>query len=195
MDTERVVSEVADRVRELIADAERRAEEIVNEAEEEAERIRARAEAAAEERLAAVRSALAEVESRLGSGARAEVEPGPVTVPEPAPDPVPEPGPAPVPEPTPDPAPEPSPPLVPEPTPPPDEGTPPDPQPTEGAAANGAGEGRPGRSADAGAARLVAMNMALAGSTREEIEAALAAEYELEDQAKLVDDVLARVGS
>jgi outer membrane biosynthesis protein TonB len=177
-DAEKIVHEVAERVRELVSEAEKRAAEIVRDAEADAMRIRERAEAEAKERLDEVRTALADLEGKL-KGQSAEVDPGPVTVPEPTPQPVPEPGPTPVPEPTPDPVPEPTPDPVPEPTPPPDEGTPP-------AAGNGA------KSGDAVAARLVAMNMALDGASRGEIERALADGYELDDSASLIDDVLAK---
>jgi outer membrane biosynthesis protein TonB len=192
MDAEKFATDVADRVRELIAGAERRAAEIVREAEEEAKRIRARAESEGQERLAEVRRALDDLQGKLSAagGGDSEVDPGPVRVPEPTPDPVPEPGPVRVPEPSPEPSPEPTPQRIPEPTPPPDEGTPPSPSPAErGAGANG---GDAARSTDVGAARLVAMNMALDGASREEIEAALAADYELDDQEKLVDEVLAK---
>lgn len=179
-DAEKIVHDVAERVRELVSEAEARAAEIVREAEADANRIRERAEAEARERLDEVRSALSDLEGRLKGGS-AEVDPGPVTVPEPSPEPVPEPSPTPVPEPTPDPVPEPTPDPVPEPTPPPDEGTPP-------SAGNGA------KSGDTVAARLVAMNMALEGASRDEIERALASEYELDDSAGLIDDVLSKAG-
>jgi hypothetical protein len=175
-DAERIVHDVADKVRELVSEAEERAGEIVREAEAEAQRIRERAVAEARERLDEVRTALDDLQGRLGT--KGEVEPGPVTVPEPEPGPVPEPEPPNVPEPQPE--------TVPEPEPPPDEGTPPVPDPAEPAAGNGA------KSRDAGAARLVAMNMALDGAAREEIVAALAADYELDDTGGLVDEVLAR---
>lgn len=179
MDAEQIVADVAEQVRELVRHAEQRAAAIVAEAEEEARRIREQAESEARERLAAVRAALDELQGRLG----AEVDPGPATVPEPEPPPVPEPAPDPVPDPVPgpEPVPEPGPEPAPEPSPPPDEGTPP-------SAANGT------RSPDAVAARLVAMNMALAGSARQEIDAKLAAEFELEDREALIDEVLARAG-
>lgn len=201
MDAERIATDVADRVRELIADAEERAARIVRDAEEDAKRIRERAEAEGNQRLAEVRAALSDLEGKLGvaggaSERRSEVDPGPITVPEPTPDPVPDPGPAPtpVPEPGPEPTPEPSPERIPEPIPPPDEGDPPTPGPTEDAAAPNGGEAADGaKLGDAAGARLVAMNMALDGSSREEIEAALAA-YELDDQAKLVDEILAKTG-
>ena len=87
-----------------------------------------------------------------------------------------------VPEPTPDPVPEPTPDPVPEPTPPPDEGTPP-------SATNGTE-----LAGDAVAARLVAMNMALDGASREQIESALAEGYALGDPGGLIDEVLAHAG-
>jgi hypothetical protein len=182
MKAEQIVHDVASRVREIVAEAEARAAEIVRDAEAEAERIRARAEAEGHERLEIVRRALDELESRVakspsakesGPGApSAEISPGPVIVPEPSPAPTPEPGPTPVPEPTPDP--------VPEPTPPPDEGTPPQ-----------VAAGSSSRSDDAAAARLVAMNMALDGASREQIEGHLAENYSLPDAGAVVDDVLA----
>jgi outer membrane biosynthesis protein TonB len=195
-EAEKIVTEVADRVRELVDDAERRAQEIVREGEEEAKRIRARAEAEAQERLTEVRRALEELQGKLGAGSGgastggSEVDPGPARVPEPTPDPVPEPGPQPTPEPVPQPVPEPTPERIPEPTPPPDEGTPPTPDTTEQAAAAGNGV----KSGDTASARLVAMNMALEGASREDIDAALAADFDLDDRAKLVDEVLTKAG-
>jgi hypothetical protein len=170
MDGEQIVREVADKVRALVDDAEQRAAEIVRDAEREAKDIRARAEAEGRERLAEVRKAFDELQSKLGS----EVEPGPVTVPEPEPPPVPEPEPPPTPEP--------EPPVIPEPTPPPDEGTPP-------AAENGDSS-----STDEAGARLVAMNMALEGASRDEIVAKLEADYELGDPGSVADQVLALAG-
>jgi hypothetical protein len=191
MDTEKIVGDVAEVVRDLvsrtISQAEERAGQIVEAAETEAKTLIERAEAEARElrqraehdaevRLAAVRSAFAEMQSKIGIGG--EVLPGPVTTPEPEPPSVPEPSPEP-PAPWPEPTPEPEPPLIPEPTPPPDEGTPPE------ISANG------GRSSDSAGARLVAMNMALEGAQRDEIVALLSGDYELEDAARLVDEVLA----
>ena len=176
MDADQIGQEVAAKVRELLADAEERAAQIVSDAELEADRIRGRAESESEGQLALVRGALDELQSKLAStpGAAlpplAEVDPGPVTVPEPAPPSVPEPSPEPIPEPTP----------------PPDEGTPPEP-----AAFSELTDAASGRSSDATAARLVAMNMALDGASREQIEARLAEEYALADAGAVVDDVLA----
>jgi outer membrane biosynthesis protein TonB len=178
MDGEQIVRDVADKVRALVDDAERRAAEIVREAEADAKRIREQAEAEGRERLAEVRKAFEELQGKLGVGA--EVEPGPVTVPEPEPPAVPEPEPPPTPEPTPpDPGPETEPPTIPEPEPPPDEGTPP-------SAGNGAA-----KSDDAAGARLVAMNMALEGASREQIVAKLHQDYELDDPGAVADQVIA----
>ena len=184
MDAEQIVRDIAERVRAIVTDAEERAAEIIREAEADAKRIRERAEVDGLEQL---RRAFDEVQGRLGAATgagatpgrlEAEVEPGPVVVPEPEPPETPEPAPAPVPEPTPEPTPAPEPVRIPEPTPPPDEGTPP------------AAGGYP-QAADPAGARLVAMNMALDGASREQIEAKLAEEYDLDDAKAIVDDVLA----
>ncbi|MFI5025183.1 MAG: hypothetical protein ACHQCI_00315 [Solirubrobacterales bacterium] len=167
MDEEQIADELAERVRALITDAQKQAQEIVATAEADAERIREDAEGEASRRLAEVRAALTDLQGKLGGG-EAEVTPGPVVVPEPAPPDIPEPRPDPVPDPVPTPEP------VPEPAPEPP------------ADANG------DRSGDKSAARLVAMKMALDGSTREEIEAHLADNYELEHAEKLLDDVMTR---
>jgi hypothetical protein len=192
MDGEQIVHEVADKVRELIADAESKAAQIVSDAEAEARRIRSQADGESQRRLAEARTAFEELQKKLGIGA--EVPGGPVPVPEPAPPSVPEPAPTPPdPSPSPEPVPEPEPPLIPEPTPPPDEGTPPqiaaDPVPVT--AVNGAPPDAEAKSGDAASARLVAMNMALDGSGRETIEAHLAENYDLADTGSIVDDVLA----
>jgi outer membrane biosynthesis protein TonB len=192
MDGEQIVHDVAEKVRALITDAETKAAKIVSDAEADAKRIRAEAETESQKRLVEARSAFEELQKKLGLGA--EVEPGPVTAPEPEPPAVPEPTP-PVPDPGPPspPVPEPEPPLIPEPTPPPDEGTPPqiaaDPAPV--AATNGAAPDAAAKSDDTASARLVAMNMALDGASRETIEAHLADNYALADAGSLVDDVLA----
>jgi outer membrane biosynthesis protein TonB len=176
----------------VAADAGQRVSEILEAAERKAEEIEAEARLHAGSALQDAADALAKLSEQLrgrASGLDAEVmpepqvpqpevEPGPVTVPEPAPPAEPEPGPVPVPEPTPDPVPEPTPDPVPEPLP-----IPPS-QPEQPAATNG----------DEAGARLVAMKMALDGSSREEVEKALADRYQLGDAAKLLDDVFARAG-
>jgi outer membrane biosynthesis protein TonB len=170
MSREDIVKQVADRVREALDDAERRAGEIVRAAEEEANRIRTRAEAEARNQLDDVRKAIDQLQGVFSRELDAKVEPGPVTVPEPEPAPVPEPEPPPVPEPEPQ--------RVPEPEPPPDEATPPSPEPP----------------ADAGAARLVALKLALDGAPREKVRERLAADYPLADVDSLLDDVYAKAG-
>jgi outer membrane biosynthesis protein TonB len=193
MTGEDVVKQVADRVREAIDVAEKRAEEIVRAAEKEAQRIRSEAEAAAtrlrgeaeseaQRRLEEVRGALDELQGKLG-GVRAEVDPGPVTVPEPEPPATPEPTPDPTPEPVPQPVPEPGPEPVPEPSPPPGEADPPSPEPTDTA----------GDGADA-AVRLVAMKLVLEGTPRDEARRRLAADYDVADLDSLLDEVYAKAG-
>jgi outer membrane biosynthesis protein TonB len=146
-------------------------------------------------------------------------EPTPDPVPEPTPDPVPEPTPDPVPEPTPEPSPEPTPdpgppqpdlpdaPDVEPPVPEPDV-TPPaaDSTSTEdliaqlrggdgsanGSATNGSAAPAVSES-DQAAARLVAMNMALDGASREDIAAKLRDDFgDGVDHDAVLDDVLAR---
>jgi hypothetical protein len=63
---------------------------------------------------------------------------------------------------------------------------------TETEPAGGAGGGE--ETDDAGAARLVAMNMALDGASREEIDRRLAEEFQIADRESLLDDVFSRVG-
>lgn len=163
-----------------------------------------------------LRAQVADLGSRLTAAApRAEV-PGPVTVPEPMPPTIPEPSPDPVPEPTPDPVPEPTPdppapdlpdepgplePPVPEPAPEPPAAE----ETTEdliaqlragsGTApvANGSGSVDGASGGELGAARLVAMNMALDGASRDDISGQLESEFgDLPDMDGLLDEVLAR---
>ena len=148
-------------------------------------------------------------------------EPSPDPVPEPTPDPVPDPTPDPVPEPTPQPSPEPTPdpgppapdlpdepdvePPAPEPdiTPPAAEGETSTEdliaqlrggaEPVNGTEANGSAAAPAVSSSDQAAARLVAMNMALDGSSREDIAAKLREDFgEGVDHDAVLDDVLAR---
>jgi outer membrane biosynthesis protein TonB len=180
MNADQIAQQVADQVREIVAQAEAHAAQIVRDAEAEADRIRGAAERESESSMQTVRAALDELQTKLGArqAPAAEVEPGPVTVPEPEPPAIPEPSPEPIPEPEPEP--------MPEPAPPPDEATPP-----QAAGFDRVIAAAAGRSGDAAAARLVAMNMALDGASREQIEAHLAEEYALDDAGAIVDDVLA----
>lgn len=196
MDSEKIVHDAAEKIRAIVSDAEEKAAQIVRDAEQEASRIRERADVEGRDRVAEVRQVLEELQDKLASGAapsngaKAEVNPGPVIVPEPQP-PSPDPTPDPLPEPTPQPPSEPEPPLIPEPTPPPDEGTPPSISAGDNAAALEGGA----KSDDAEGARLVAMNMALDGASREAIEAHLAENYRLESSGAIADDVLALVAN
>ena len=197
MDVEKLAQDLSGRVREALTQAEARAKEIVAEAEErakqvisdaeaDAKRIRERAEGEADQRLAKVRDALSGLEGALGGGAKAEVDPGPVTVPEPTPQPVPEPAPPSEPEPMP--------PAEPEPMPPEPEIEPPAPaQPDRDApaAASAPVNGGSAKGDEIGA-RIVATKMALDGSSRDEIAAHIAEHYEVADRDKLLDFVMER---
>jgi hypothetical protein len=194
----------AERVGSIIEAAERKAAEIEAEARQQAEELVTRARQEARDQVERAQTAAAKLveqaeglrdavaglgqeaggqlrESVEGLGERLadvtgretpqpEVDPEPARVPEPMPEPVPEPTPERTPEPTPQPEVEPEPPHIPEPTP----------------RGNGGGD-------DSQAARLVAMKMALDGSSREEVEKHLAANYGVADAAKLLDDVFSRV--
>ena len=195
MDTTKLLDDVTGRVRaafeeaeskaqEIVSAAQDRASQIVADAEEEAERIRERAESEAQDRLAKVREALASLEGAIGGSPSSEIDPGPAEVPEPMP-PV-------EPEPSPPAEPEPMPPVEPEPSPPDPEIEPPAPaQPDRGSPqlANGSSGDR---SKDSTAARIVAMKMALDGSSRDEISSHLHSHYEIDSSEKLLDDVMAR---
>ena len=189
MDPEELIKQAAESMRAAIDAAHGRAEEIIREAEGEAQRIRVdaeatakqartKAEAEAQSRLDEVRSALDALQGRLANASASEIQPGPVTVPEPEPPTTPEPAPEPTPEPMPQPVPAPGPEPVPEPSPPPDEADPP-----SAAQANG----------DA-AARLVAMKLALDGTSRDEARKQLAADYDLPDLDVLLDEVYSKAG-
>jgi hypothetical protein len=185
----------ADRVREVVQSAERRADEILDEAHEEATRIRERAESEARERLDEVRRALADLEGKIGAGG-AE----PASAPPPPPEPASEPEVA-------DPAAEAedAPPAIEEqPT---EEGAPSTDELIEqlksgGTKSEGSSSKRkaPARStersgagdSDAGAARLVAMKMALDGASRDEVDKHLADSYSVRNRKKLVDEVFAK---
>ena len=96
MSADEIAEQVAQRVREVVAEAEERAGQIVAEAEAEAERIRSAAEADARDRIEAARRALA-----------GETQPGgpetPTAPPVPRPEPVPDPEEPPPPKPPPEP--------------------------------------------------------------------------------------------
>jgi vacuolar-type H+-ATPase subunit H len=200
---------------EIEADAREEAERIVTAAREEAGRQVERAQSAvsrlveqADELRSAVGSLGREITAEVRERAETptpEISPEPARVPEPEPPREPEPTPPSIPEPEPPPSPEPTPPTVPEPQ-------PPEPQGERGPSteelmaqlkgdAPGRYKGAPrdgGESAedeaDASAARLVAMKMALDGSSREDIDRHLAEGYDLTDRDKLLDEVFEAVG-
>lgn len=208
MDVAKLVEDVTGRVRaaldeaeetarEIVATAEDKATELIANAEDDAEKIRNRAETESQDRLTKVREALSSLEGVVSqpgeSGSpSSEIDPGPAEVPEPMP-PV-------EPEPSPPAEPEPMPPAEPEPMPPDPEIEPPAPaQPDRESPemANGDGFTTRGsraseRSHDPTAARIVAMKMALDGSSREEITIHIDENYEVEATEKLVDDVVSR---
>jgi hypothetical protein len=192
-----VADAAAAKVAELIAAAEQvaveleregraRAEEIIAEARREGGEEIGRAQAAVSGLVQQAEELRRRVDS-LGSaisepppGAEIQPQPGPVTVPEPT-VPAPEVDPAPivVPEPEPPREPEPAPDPVPDPIPQPQQ---PDELP-------------PAASGSEAGARLVAMKMALEGSSREDVERHLAASYKGVDTTSLLDDVFARLAS
>ena len=206
-DAESLATQAAERVREAIEAAEKRAEEIVVRAEQEAEQVRSRAETEARERVERAQEAvdrllrqadeLRNAVSSIGSevvadgGARSEtpapeIDPTPATVPEPEPAREPEPTPPTTPEPEPPDEPEPQPPEIPEPSPPSGDR----PSTEQLIERLKAASPKP----DEGAARLVAMKMALDGRPRDEVERHLAEHYELAESGSLLDDVYSRVG-
>ncbi len=215
MDVAKLVEDVTGRVRaaldeaeetarEIVATAEDKAKELIANAEEDAEKIRNRAETESQDRLTKVRQALSSLEGVVSPSGESgspswesgspssEIDPGPAEVPEPMP-PV-------EPEPSPPAEPEPMPPAEPEPMPPDPEIEPPAPaQPDRESPelANGDGFATRGsraseRSHDPTAARIVAMKMALDGSSREEITIHIDENYDVEATEKLVDDVVSR---
>jgi hypothetical protein len=119
------------------------------------------------EELRAVGEGVAEARAEVAESAAAEPLPAVEPEPEPEPEPAPEPDPAPVAAIEPEPAPAP--------TAPPAAGPP-------------SGEGHEG-------ARVIALNMALNGSPREDTARYLSENFELENPDALLDEVYARVGS
>jgi DivIVA domain-containing protein len=182
----------SEKVASIVEAAEAKAKEIEADARREADQLLSGARDQARDQIERAQRSVAkligqadELRERVGAMAedvigtgepRAETPPGPQPVPEPAPpDPEVDPTPVTVPEPAPPREPEPEPPLIPE----------PHPEPPAPAAANGA---------DEQAARLVAMKMALDGSSREEIAKHLAENYELGNSGELLDAVFERAG-
>jgi DivIVA domain-containing protein len=187
------LADVASRkVASIVEAAEAKAREIESDARREADELLSSAQTQARDQIERAQHSVAkligqadELRERVGQMARevggkeaprSETEPEPPLVPEPAP-------PEPEVDPTPVIVPEPEPPREPEPEPATIPG--PGPDPPAPAAANGA---------DDQAARLVAMKMALDGSSREEVEKHLAEKYDIADSGDLLDAVFARAG-
>jgi hypothetical protein len=191
MDAEELIRQTSESVRSALDAAQKRADEIVREAEAEAQRIRGKAEAEARERLDQVRQALERLEAGLRGGSAPQepsAEPKPqATMPEPeqsASDPEPR-----------------EPELAP--TEPEAErasteelieqlkagGHSANAEPEPAVAASNQAPGD-----DVSAARLVAMNLALDGTARDEARKQLAAEYEIDDLDSLLDEVYAKAG-
>jgi len=174
VNAEDLAERAAERVREIIAEAEQWAGEIVRKAEDEAGQIRSRAESEAHGRVDEARQALDELEERLGAplrqGSEADQTRGhearprrPKTSRRAKPEPKAK---APVQEPE---------------------------QPASAAAE--AEPGPPGVEAgDAQAARLVAMKLALDGTPSDAAKQELASQYDLPDLGSLVDEVYGKAG-
>jgi hypothetical protein len=197
VDAEELIKQTSENVRSALDAAQRRADEIVSGAEQEAQRIRAKAEAEARERLDQVREALEKLEAGLtatpvprGSNRDSQAPQPESQTPEPEAE-----------------APE-AEPEMPEPQPAPAEPAPTGKVSTEelieqlkagGQPAKREAEPRPqprdeGSSDDAGAARLVAMKLALDGASRDQAREQLAADYEVADLDSLLDEVYSKVG-
>jgi hypothetical protein len=216
-----IVDAAESKAAEIESEARKEADRIVSEAREEAKQQIERAQDAVKrlvDQADEVRAAVGRLGSELSGagGASAETEPEinpqPPRVPEPEPPREPEPTPPRTPEPQPPPTPEPQPPDVPEPQPPGPEiegrpstedlieqlkggGASPEPATSSSAGGdNGAEAGAGGGEADAAAVRLVAMKMALDGSSREEVERHLAESYGEGDRGELLDEIFSRVG-
>jgi DivIVA domain-containing protein len=197
----------SEHVRQIVAAAEASAAEIKAEAEREAKALRDTAAAEGRDHVARVSEAARALTDRLGAmeaelrrlveGLEAELGSDAAAVarePEtpPAPDPTPAPEPTPVPEPEPVPVPAPAEPAaeadgevdvaaraV-------------DAEPDEAPADEPA---KADRGDDSEGARLIALNMALNGSPREETDSYLAKHFSLDDRDTMLDEVYARIGS
>ena len=210
-----IVEAAERRAAEIEAEARREADRIVDAAKEEAKTQVERAQGAVSrlvDQADELRAAVGKLGSELApGGARPETTPPEPEI-DPTPPRIPEPEPPREPEPTPPLTPEPQPPDVPEPQPPgPEvEGRPSTEELIEqlkgGAARAGTAGSKPAPAgeagngaeatggADAAAARLVAMKMALDGSSRDEVDRHLAESYGPGDRSDLLDEVFSRVG-
>jgi DivIVA domain-containing protein len=187
--TPSVAGRAGDKVSEIVAFAEAKAAEIEGEARQRAEAIISEARTEARNQIERAQGAVAglvkqadDLRERVGAlGRDLGGETEPATVPEPTvPQPEVDPSPVVVPEPEPPREPVPAPDPMPAPEIEPVE--PEQPPPAAGESGNG----------DEAGARLVAMKMALDGSSREEVEQHLSEAFGLTDAGDLLDDVFAR---
>jgi hypothetical protein len=214
-----IVDAAESKAAEIESEARQEADRIVGEARDEAKEQVERAQDAVKrlvEQADEMRAAIGRLGSELtGTGETAETEPEinpqPPHIPEPEPPREPEPTPPRTPEPQPPPTPEPQPPDVPEPQPPGPEiegrpsteelieqlkgagGSAGTAEPASASGENGTESAAAGGEADAAAIRLVAMKMALDGSSRDEVERHLAETYGAGDRGDLLDEVFSRV--
>jgi translation initiation factor IF-2 len=174
-----LIQQASENVRSALQEAQRRADEIVRDAEAEAQRIRAEAEADARRRLDRVRHALEQLETGLGEREQPASSSWPheAKAVKNAPETSPSPSPA---------AAEADSSRTP-PSPARDVAAAPEPETPAAAPAKRAGD-------DGGAARLVAMKLALDGTPREEAREQLAADYDVSDLDSLLDQVYAKAG-
>jgi hypothetical protein len=191
MDAEELIRQAGERMRSALEAAQQRADEIVREAEAEAQRIRAAAEAEARERLDEVRRALEQLEAGLGARSaprESSTKPKPQAA-----------KPEPEPPQTESESRESEPDLA---EPPPGNVSTEDlierlkagGQSTNAESQPAAAAPNEAPSDDAGAARLVAMKLALDGTARDEARKLLIAEYEVDDLDSLLDEVYAKAG-
>jgi hypothetical protein len=195
VDAEELIRQTSESVRSALDAAQRRADEIVSGAEQEAQRIRAKAEAEARESLDQVRVALEKLEAGLGAKPVPQGSNRDSQAPQPEPE-------------TPEPEAEAPEREMSEPQPAPAEQAPTGKVSTEELIEQLKAGGQPakrevaptpeprgeGSSDDAGAARLVAMKLALDGASRVQARERLAADYEVADLDSLLDEVYSKVG-
>ncbi len=171
-DSGSITEQLATRVRELLQGAEEQATKVMEDAEAEVKRIRGAAAEQGHKLIEEARSALDDLEGRLEPG-RPPASPEPPKPPAAAPPP-------PKPEKAPEPEPEESP-AKPLPVP---EAAVADPGPPPSKAAGG----------DEAAARLVAMKLALDGTSRDDVRAKIETDYSVADLDGVLDDVFAKAG-
>lgn len=166
-----IADQLAAQVRELLQGAEEQARQIMEVAEAEVARVRETAAEQGRRQIEIARKALDDIEGRLGTA-----EPADPSAPTEASPPEPPPA-------APPPEPEPPPPAAPPEPEPPKPEPPPKPAPVTRPAGG-----------DESAARLVAMKMALDGTSRDDVRSKLLAEYSVADLDGLLDHVFAKAG-